>query len=31
MARIKHVMTERLAEHEDPAIKLQLKTFIDAL
>ncbi|PSC74962.1 putative ethanolamine kinase [Micractinium conductrix] len=31
MARIKHVLTERLAEHEDPAIKLQLRAFIDAM
>ncbi|PRW33521.1 39S ribosomal mitochondrial [Chlorella sorokiniana] len=31
MARIKHVMSERLAEHEDPHVRLQLKAFIDAL
>lgn len=31
MARIKGVLTERLAEHEDPAVRLQLKAFIDGL
>jgi large subunit ribosomal protein L47 len=31
MARIKLVLTERLAEHEDPAVKLQLKAFIDGM
>lgn len=25
------VMSERLAEHEDPQVRLQLKAFIDAL
>ncbi|KAL4419907.1 hypothetical protein ABPG75_007005 [Micractinium tetrahymenae] len=31
MARIKAVLTERLAEHQDPAVRLQLKAFIDGL
>ena len=31
MGRIKQVLSERLGEHEDPAVRLQLKTFIDAM
>ena len=31
MSRIKHVMSERLQEHEDPTIRMQLKAFIDAM
>jgi ribosomal protein L29 len=31
MARIKGVMAERLQEHQDPAVRTQLKAFIDAM
>lgn len=31
MNRIKQVMSERLKEHEDPAVRLQLKAFIDSM
>lgn len=31
MGRIKQVLSERLEEHSDPTVRLQLKTFIDAM
>ena len=31
MGRIKQVMSERLAEHEDAEARMKLKAFIDAL
>lgn len=31
MNRIKQVLSERLKEHEDPQIRMELKAFIDAM
>lgn len=31
MGRMKQVMSERLREHEDPQVRMQLKAFIDAM
>ena len=31
MNRIKQVMSERLSEHDDPHMRMQLKAFIDSM